>query len=375
MEPFPEPLPEDGRAQPPRTISGTTAALPTTLTWSASLGKRVRTGDWADQAISTTAKLRESIEQGHWELAAQLVDYWMEEAKVCHVIYGVWSEGFEAWLGGRGVAPAELEGEVVRLRSLLAFPDGEPFDPSPRWLALGARAGALANGLRGFELDARAALAEVDGLREDWRRLHDRWVDFQSGLLALVAARFGEEALEDCYRHVLEPYLEERYRPFDLREHPYEETLERNLYLSFEAMRGHLCGPERTGEIELEEHPDRWVLRFDPCGSGNRGQRGDPIEGTGSRAERPYGFGVTAGEHDWAWNEKGICYYCAHCCFALELWPAQNWGHPLRVIDSPRYPDETRGPEPAKCSWTVYKSVEAIPAEAYERIGRTKPSS
>jgi hypothetical protein len=116
------------------------------------------------------------------------------------------------------------------------------------------------------------------------------------------------------------------------------------------------------------------VLRFDPCGSGNRGQRGDPIEGTGSRSEKPYGFSVTKGRHDWAWNETGICYYCAHCCFALQLWPAEQWGHPLRVIDSPRYPNETKGPAPTKCSWTIYKSFEAIPADAYERIGKRKPS-
>jgi hypothetical protein len=35
--------------------------------------------------------------------------------------------------------------------------------------------------------------------------------------------------------------------------------------------------------------------------------------------------------------------------------------------------DESAGPEPKKCTWTVYKSIEAIPAEAYERIGKKKP--
>lgn len=83
---------------------------------------------------------------------------------------------------------------------------------------------------------------------------------------------------------------------------------------------------------------------------------------------------MTRGRYDWAWNEEGICYYCAHCCFALERWPAEQWGHPLRVIDSPRYPDETKGPSPAKCSWTIYKSIEAIPEEAYLRIGMRKPT-
>jgi len=44
------------------------------------------------------------------------------------------------------------------------------------------------------------------------------------------------------------------------------------------------------------------------------------------------------------------------------------------VIDSPLYPDETSGAEPKKCTWTIYKSLDAIPAKAYERIGMTKPA-
>ena len=346
----------------------------TTLTWSEALGKRVRTGDWADQSVSTVQKIEEAVRDGGWELAAQLVDYFMEEAKVCHVIYGIWFDGFLRWLEEQGVADEEREAELDRLRRVLAFPDGEPFESEARWAALGARAGELGNRMRALQLAPEEAVAQLDRVREQWRQLHDRWVDLLSGVLAYVARRFGEPALEDCYRFVLEPYIQERYMPFDLREQRYEDTLYRNLYLSFESMRAHLCGPERRGDVELEEHDDRWELRFDPCGSGGRSSRGDPIEGTPSRVEPPYEFGVTEGEHDWAWNEKGVCYYCAHCCFALELLPAERWGHPVRVVDSPLYPRETKGPKPAKCRWTIYKSIEAIPPEAYERIGRTKPT-
>ena len=211
-------------------------------------------------------------------------------------------------------------------------------------------------------------------MREGWRVLHDRYVDLISGLLAYIARRFGEAALEPCYRHVLEPYIEERYMPFDLRERDYEQTLFRNLYTTFEAMRAHLCGPGRRGDLELEEDDDKWVVRFDPCGSGGRSSRGDPVEGTPPRPQPPYEFGVTTELHDWAWNEKGVCHYCAHCCFALELLPAERWGHPVRVVDSPLYPDETAGTEPKQCTWTIYKRLDAIPEEAYRRIGRTKPT-
>ena len=362
-------------SRPQRNISGSTKPLPTTLTWSETLRKRVRTGDWQDQAISTTKKIHESIEAGEWELAAQLIDYWMEEAKVVYVIYQVWDEGFVAYLRSKGVPDAEIDAEVQRLRTLLAFPDGAPFETTARWEALGVAAGLLANRLRTYETAADDAARAMDGLQEGWRQLHDRGADFQAGMLTFIARRFGENTIEEAFASVLEPYLQERYKPFDVRERPYEETLERNLYLSVEAMRGHLVGPTRDGDMDVEEHEDRFVISFDPCGSGGRQQRGDRVEETPSRAEPPYDFGVTEEEHDWAWNEKGVCYYCSHCCFALEYWPAKHWGHPLRVVDSPLYPDETSGPSPKKCTWTIYKSLEAIPPEAYKRIGLNKPEA
>jgi hypothetical protein len=43
------------------------------------------------------------------------------------------------------------------------------------------------------------------------------------------------------------------------------------------------------------------------------------------------------------------------------------------VVDSPLYPQETTGEKPKRCRWTIYKSVDAIPPEAYQRIGRKKP--
>jgi hypothetical protein len=338
------------------------------LAWSDDLAKRVRTGDWSDQGVPTVQKIEEAAAGGRDEEAAQLVDYFVEEAKVCELIYDVWLEGFVGWLTANGVTDAERDAELARLRALLAYPDGTPFEPEPRWDALCADAGRLAGRLRtGRGLDG------LDALREDWRRLHDRWVDLISGILALVARRFGEAALEDCFRHVLEPYIQQRYMPYDLRERSYESTIYRNLYTSFEAMRGHLCGPDRRGDVELVETDDAWTLRFDPCGSGGRSNRGDPVEGTPPRPQAPYAFGVTTERHDWAWNEIGVCHYCAHCCFALERLPAERWGHPVRVVDSPLYPDETAGAEPKKCTWTIYKSLEAIPEAAYERIGLTKP--
>ena len=196
-----------------------------------------------------------------------------------------------------------------------------------------------------------------------------------AGVLAFVAHRFGEAHLEDCYRAVLEPYIQERYMVFDTRVTPYPETLQRNMYLIMEAMRAHLGGPERDGSLGIEEDDDKWVVSFAPCGSGGRSMLGDGIEGTGSRVLAPYEFGVTQERHDWAWNTEGICYYCAHCCLALEKLPMERWGHPVRVVDPPRWGGSADAPETRKqCTWTVYKTLEAIPDEVY-RPGRPQPAA
>lgn len=354
----------------------------THLEWSEEIGKRVRSGDWPDQAVSTLDKIEEELRAagddfglaaGRRENAAQLVDYFMEEAKVVYVIYKVWTDGFGDWLRRQGVTEPELGAELRRLKALLAYPDGTPLDMAARWESLGDRAGRLVNGIRSYDMTVATATRELGEVHLQWRQLHDRSADLMAGLLAFVAKRFGEAALEPCYRHVLEPYLQERYMPFDIREHPYEETISRNLYISLEAMRAHLVGPERRGDMELIEEEDRWILRFDPCGSGGRMLRGDPLERTGSRVLAPYEFGVTTEARPWTWNETGVCYYCAHCNLALSTLPAERWGHPVRTVDPPLW----RGPDHPdtrrKCQWSIWKSLEAIPEREYERIGRTKP--
>ena len=97
----------------------------THLEWSDSIGKRVRSGDWADQAISTAVKIEDELRAGGNDLglaggrrenAAQLVDYYMEEAKVVYVVYRVWTAGFQDWLLEQGVAQADLDAELDAAR-------------------------------------------------------------------------------------------------------------------------------------------------------------------------------------------------------------------------------------------------------------------
>jgi hypothetical protein len=138
-----------------------------------------------------------------------------------------------------------------------------------------------------------------------------------------------------------------------------EMTPQESLELTIEGMRGHFTGPGRRGRIDVADEVDRWVLSFDPCGSGGRMRRD-------RRTEEPFRFAVTQQAHDWSWQRKGVCLYCAHCAVVNEILPIESLGAPMRVTDHP----ENEG-DP--CRWTIYKSPELVPDWAYERVGKRRP--
>jgi hypothetical protein len=59
----------------------------------------------------------------------------------------------------------------------------------------------------------------------------------------------------------------------------------------------------------------------------------------------------------------------------MELMPMDRFGYPVRVVDPPVYPDTDRDPgRRQRCQWQMFKDPTAVPAEYYERAGRTKPA-
>jgi hypothetical protein len=338
------------------------------------LGRRVRLGSWEDQKISTYRKIREAVDEGRWDDAAELANYFVDEAKVCFAIYRQWIPDLNAFLAENGVARDDLDAVNKEIVGKLDLPDGRPWDPFRQWHDFVTQVEELVALIHREE--AAAALEKLDKAKETWRRGHDRDVDHTYGLMSEIVKRLGEGSIGAMWDKVLLPLFTWRYEKFDIDKNTWEEGLETLMLVACEAMRGHLVGPERTGDFELIETEDRYILRFDPCGSGQRMVRGDWIEGTPPRMEPPYNWSVGQEEHTWNHNTKGVCHYCTHCIRLMEEWPMDRFGYPVRVIDPPTYPDTNRDPAVRqKCQWQMFKDPTKVPEEYYERVGRKRPEA
>lgn len=353
-----------------RPADGPTDAPPAkgeTLRYSAILGRRIRAdGAWDEAAISTYAKARDAIGAADWTIAAQYVDFFVDEAAVIYGVFRGLIPDAISFLEGRGVPRAALRDMNRRLLAMIPLPDGRPFVARRRWAEFQAavRSCLLACGSR----DEAAALARLADLKEIWRQVQDRDVDHLYGLLNEAVVYWGEPVVGEFWDAIIGPLFESRYEKFDIRKNAWVDSLPTNVYLAFESMRGHLVGPDRDGTMEFTEDAERFTWRFDPCGSGGRSMRGDAIEGSPPRMESPFQYGVTKDEYDFAWNKKGVCYYCVNCCVVMQLMPIDKFGYPVRVVEPPTYPDH----RDAKCTWHVYKDPAAVPERYYTDVGRRK---
>jgi hypothetical protein len=191
------------------------------------------------------------------------------------------------------------------------------------------------------------------------KALHDLYCDWTWDILTKTAALQGEEAVYRLCRATQETWMLKRTWKA-LVKMPVEERVQVNA----EIMRSHRCGPKQDGTLEIIEDANRISIKMDPCGSGGRMRRGDPVDGTPSRLGPPYNFGVTQKAYPWSWGRKGVPYYCIHCA-VNEILPTEWGGYPLWVTG---YSDDASEP----CYWHFYKSPELIPEANFERLGFKK---
>lgn len=325
---------------------------------------------YAKQLVPTIALVRGAIEAGNRPRSVELIDYadyeWVGSN---YAFYTQWHEETEGFLQRRGVTAADMEGIRADLRLLVNthWKPGVPYDRSAELLEYRRLKSHL---LRELNAPPAVALATLEQWKERWRAIHDRDVDYASGLMNVALVRFGEATIEDLLRAAITDRFDFRYARYDVSRFPWSEGFDELVHASIETQRGHLVGLNREGVLELTEHPDRVVISFMPCGTGGRTVAGDKLSGTPSRHDAPYYFSAIVGKHDFAWNKPGVCQYCSHCAMMTGKLPIERFGYPLRVVEPP-----LKGDPDGRCTWTIYRDLRDVPASYYESLGEIKPAS
>jgi hypothetical protein len=294
----------------------------------------------------------EALRGGDPALAREYFEYYVDEGRRIVALFSLWLRHLVDYTLER--VPAADE-ELHRLTRLIGV---EP----PIIDADGVVETEAALGLHAIESGSGDHLARiVHDLRENYVAVHDAQADWCWGLLTILRDALGEDAMDEVFRVTQGAWVGDRYAALA------DMTPEESFQLAIEGMRGHHCGRLRDGRIEVVEDDEKWVMSFDPCGSGGRMRRGDPERGQTPREAAPFNFARTERPHDWSWNRAGVCLYCAHCAVVNEILPIERLGAPMRVTENPEHPGDP-------CTWTIYKRPELVPDEAYRRVGKPPPA-
>jgi hypothetical protein len=370
------------------------------LAFSGFLNRLVRVDPPLSQGAASVRLVWEALDKGNTNEAIDLTAYLIQEQYIGHEIFARWTERMaqyivthdprqslhdvhaatvQPWLT-RTTAPylsdvanqiptLEVEGENVRYTwpnsnvevklyrqedtyPLGVYVNGEQYAPVHK----------LPDSLREAMVSSNqeAARNGIEDVMVRNRLIHEIYCDWCWALLTNIRDTFGEENYGRAMRATMEDWITVRYK--DMLDMSPEELLQ----LTIEGLRGEFFGSELLGDVEVTEEEDRYVLAFNPCGTGGRMRRGVPQLGTPPRTQAPYNFGVSHEAHDWSWNQAGVCLYCTHCADINELLPLDRVGRPMRVTEHPKAPGD-------KCRWLIYKKHELIPDKYYEQVGRKRP--
>ena len=308
---------------------------------SAILGRRIRQDGLETLGTSTQTLAEDALRAGHWDLAAELTDYFASEIRIMNDVLFVWlADILDDRIGYAGPVEPGLGATLVA--GFRAFEPGR---------------GDLDRALRCIDAHRAAdAAAAIELMRVRWAAQHDGLVVWVQELLSEIARAFGEDAVRASVTHAYEHIWKPRYVLWG------RMTPEERLQLSVEGMRGgHLSGPRHRGDVGITDEGDRYVMSLDPCGSCGILRRGDPD--SGRPAHHPAG---NSEPHPWTWGRTGMSWYSVHSPIALEYIQMGQGLPPLRPLEDCDLPDRP-------CRWFIYKDLAAARRIHYERMGFEAP--
>ena len=208
--------------------------------------------------------------------------------------------------------------------------------------------------------DTETALKLIDYVQIEGKSLHDVYCDWCYAFLTWIADKCGEEALPQVLKYCREKIGVVFDTMKDMK------TAKQLVQWYAEPMRAHRSGPGERGELKIWEEEDKYVMSFDPCGSGGRMRRTGELDKTPPRTGPPYNLGKTKKAYPWSWSMKDVSYYCLHCAVWHELIPIEATGFPTKITEYDPDPN-------APCKFYFYKNPELVPEKYYKRQGLQKP--
>ena len=313
------------------------------LEYNAKVRRLMRMDDISTIGISTYTMLENALPSGQTAEILALADYYLKELRIMHDILMTWAQDIMRFMlrrdtGAENLLAQELSNVICK-----------------SWREFEFGVGPLTTFKAALEdQDVGGAAAALERLWLEFKIPHDvlvAWINEMLNHLALKTERDVLESILDTHQSI----WGERYATWD-KMTPWEKVA-----LTVEGMRGHLSGASRKGDVLVREEEDRFVIAFDPCGTGGVLRRGDPE----SRRAAFKTDGMNKEPHDWTWGKVGVHWYCSHCAIAMEWLPGRRRGHPLRPLDHTI--DHS-----APCVWYVYKDETQTREVHYPRTGLIK---
>lgn len=310
------------------------------LDYNERVGRVMRMDDIATIGVSTYALLEEAIRAGRKGEGLALADYYLNELRIMHNILMTWTQDIMRFMLERDAGTESAMAQTLSRVICKVWRDFE-FGVAP----LNTLKASIESE------DAERAVAALERLWLEFKIPHDVLVAWINELLNHLAQQTERSVLESILE-THESIWGGRYATWDQMT-PWEKVA-----LTVEGMRGHLSGASRKGDVSVREEPDRFVIAFDPCGTGGVLRRGDPESGRAPYATE----GQNREPHAWTWGKVGVHWYCSHCAIAMEWLPGRKRGHPLRPLDHTL-------DHQAPCVWYVYKDEANTRDYHYPRTG------
>ncbi|HWW53108.1 MAG TPA: hypothetical protein VNY84_05035 [Acidimicrobiales bacterium] len=199
--------------------------------------------------------------------------------------------------------------------------------------------------------DGERALVLLDRAVAQSRSLQEYSINWITSLLSFIGRQLGEDAVEAALRTTGDEFV----RPRRDTGAPWA-----SLPATTRAKAIARAMLANSGACEVTEDDEKITLSF-RCGSGGRlidEGRYDTEGGSYLTLKEP-------GPRTFGRDQLPV--YCAHCSINNEIQPLE-WGE---MATSVEFPSEGPG---GRCIHHIYRDPDAVPAEAFERLGRTKPS-